>query len=62
MKYKVLYFDNSQLRIAIHDLEKEIQKALMLGWELQGGVNVIYNSNSGVYFVSQALIKKCDVL
>lgn len=56
MEYKVIYFERHSEEEAIEKLNEQINELLSNGWQTQGGVCVIQDSQD-FYHVYQAIIK-----
>lgn len=50
MRYQVLECDGKE------KLEREVNERLAQGWQVQGGVNIVYSPMSGSWRYCQAMI------
>jgi len=57
MEYKVVYFERYSEDEAITTLEEKVTELLSQGWQTQGGVTVIRDTQN-FYHVYQAMVKE----
>ncbi len=55
MYYLVETTSNSQIYMAIVELEDKVRELIKDGWKLQGGICITYVQHSNLFFASQAL-------
>ena len=55
-QYKIISKERYSVDSAVEELEREVNKHIQNGWELQGGVSIT-KSAYGDYGVCQAMIK-----
>lgn len=57
MEYTIISVGEPHVEEAISRVQNQVNKALKNGWELYGDLKVIYEENTMLYNVIQAMVK-----